>query len=285
MAKIFRWNNRLALNIPTNVAEALGLKDGDEVKFYMKKGTKIVSLAKPDDIAKLLGNLHTGYSPEQARLSDQEIEVLRRLDTIRYGERTDAKVKKTLTVDEFDILKSLLEKKAVTKYKKEGETEPKYSIPRSVYNEFLFGKRAQPQAAQEQPRKAEAPAPAQPKEKKWESILKESDASVTLLETKGYIVVQTDAEAASLSSKLEDSIRRGLVLGIRAFNRKFYVVLRDFINQNAPKITKLMGSKGMSVTEIAKAIGVDEDGVRAILYLMSESGEFIEVRRDVFKLA
>jgi transcription initiation factor IIE alpha subunit len=39
------------------------------------------------------------------------------------------------------------------------------------------------------------------------------------------------------------------------------------------------------VEEMSKETGIEEDGIRAILYIMSESGEVTEQRRDIFKIA
>jgi len=88
-----------------------------------------------------------------------------------------------------------------------------------------------------------------------------------------------------VSGALEDSIRHGLILGTRAFNKKFYIGLRGYINKNASKILKLIDQKSMSIPDIASETGVDEDGVRTILYVLSESGDVTEVRKDVFRVA
>ena len=107
---------------------------------------------------------------------------------------------------------------------------------------------------------------------------------VEQLETAGYLVLSNEADASALSASLEDSIKRGAVLGTRAFNRKFYVVMRSFMTRNAPKVMRVLDKKSVGISDIAEACGIDEDAARAILYMMSESGEISEVKRDVFRL-
>ncbi|MDE1850979.1 MAG: hypothetical protein KGH54_04280, partial [Candidatus Micrarchaeota archaeon] len=87
------------------------------------------------------------------------------------------------------------------------------------------------------------------------------------------------------SLALEGSIRRGQVLGTRSFNKKFYIILRTFFDRHGPKILKALKDGGMRVSQIASETGVDEDGIRAILYLLAESGDVSEKRKDFFTLA
>jgi hypothetical protein len=112
-----------------------------------------------------------------------------------------------------------------------------------------------------------------------------SNEYVSLLESKGYIVLKSEAEAASASAAMEESIRQGLVLGTRGFDKKFYIALRDFISRNTPKLLKSIEKRSMGIEDIAKETGIDEEGARAVLNILAESGEVTEVRKDVFRSA
>lgn len=174
-------------------------------------------------------------------------------------------------------------------FKKDNDSEYKYSISKHIYDKFLFGKREV---------KGKEQAPIQnnannypkieqsiPAEKGWELHLKEQNKYAQMLESKGYLVLSNNIEAAALSTLLEESIRQGHVLGTRSFNRRFYVGLRVFIAKNSSKILKTISNESLSVSQISKQTGIDEDGIRTILYLMAESGDVVEVRRDVFSIA
>ncbi|MGC8537407.1 MAG: hypothetical protein ACP5MZ_00260 [Candidatus Micrarchaeia archaeon] len=213
-------------------------------------------------------------------LTAPELALLKKLDTIKYKDRTEAKVLGMLSNDEKKALQSLISKKAVSLFKKEDAA--RYSITKSVYDMFLYGKREEKVSTGES--KQEKPVE-KTVEKTWVSKLKEQNMYADLLEAKGYIVLSNEAEAAGLSTALEESIRMGLVVGTRAFNKKFYVALKGFVTQNAPAILRLIEKKSADIATIANGVGLEEDAARTILYLLAESGDVTEVRRDIFKAA
>jgi len=275
------------------VISELGIKDGDDVDFFKFSGKSFL-FAKKNDIVDLLTKLQTTgpsvpvQQPNASIAVDaKELAILQKLDTLRYNDRTKDKVNAMLTPDERQTLQSLLKKKFVSLFKKSSEQEFKYGIAKNIYDMFLYGKRQKSSGVQPAVVPASSSKPPEPtvRQKQWEQKLGGSSAYTTLLETKGFVVMQNEADASSLSAALEDSIRRGLVLGTRAFNKKFYVATRNFINQNAPKLMGALGDKGRNVEDLAKDTGIEEDGIRAILYIMSENGDVTELRRDIFKLA
>ena len=285
---------------------ALGIKDGDDVDFFKFSGKSFL-FAKKADVVELLTKLQQGQNiqapPVQSMSSNAEIDakelsLLQKLDTMRYNDRTKDKVNAMLSQEERQILMNLLKKKFVGLFKKATEQEYKYGIAKNIYDTFLYGKRPKttaPQAAGQGPAAARAAVPVvpasstkvveAPKPKQWEQKLSSGSAYTSLLESKGFVVLQTEADASSLSAAMEESIRRGLVLGTRAFNRRFYIATRSFIGKNAPIIMGVISEKAKSVDEISKETGIEEDGIRAVLYIMSESGDVTEMRRDIFKMA
>ncbi len=265
---------------------------------FFKYSDMYFLFAKKSDIVKAITNFKTGEGQAGRRftmplkpdapidLTPSEIALLKRLDTIKYGDRTEANVQKVLNIEEKRVLQDLISKKVVSLFNKDGVA--RYSITNSVYDKFLFGKR-EGKAPDKTPDLTENPEREKPvervAEKTWVSKLKEQNMYADLLEAKGYIVLSNEAEAASLSSSLEESIRMGLVVGTRAFNKKFYVALKTFVTQNAVVILKLIEKKSADIAYIAKETGLEEDAARTILYLLAESGDVTEVRRDIFKAA
>ncbi len=279
MSKVYKKGNKLSVNIPFEVVEALDITDGEEVDFF-KYSDKYFLFAKKSDIV----NAITGSKIEAAaaaprkqgmELTADEISVLKKLDTLRYADRTKENVRKLLDHGETSVLKALLKKKAVKLFRKEGDKDDRVSIPKNVYDAFLFGKRDL------NAKLIEHTAP----QKLWEVKLKEHNKYAEELESKGYVVCQNESEASQLSSLLEESIRQGLVVGTRAFNKKFYVALKRFVVENTAAILKLIERRGMHVSDVSKALNAEEDAMRTVLYLLAESGTVLEVRRDVFKSA
>ncbi len=294
ISKVYKSKkDRLVVYLPFDVVAQLDLKEGDELDFFKRDDYFIV--AKKSDIARML----TMKQPPQAQKAavqgvastapnERELALLKKMDTVRYNERTKARIASMLTAEERKVVAGMIKKKFVELFKKSGDVEYKFSIPRDIYQKYLMRKGAQPvsapvmQAPAMQQKQREAP---QPQQKKWEQAIGSDNGYLKLLETQGYLVIPTEAEAAGASLALEESIRRGLVVGTRAFNKKFYIATKVFVSKAFPKIGKLIGLKSISVSDISKETGIDEDGIRAVLYIMAESGDVTEVRRDVFRAA
>jgi bifunctional DNA-binding transcriptional regulator/antitoxin component of YhaV-PrlF toxin-antitoxin module len=278
-------DNKYMVYLPFEVIRQLGLKGDEEVDFF-KFSDKAFLFAKKEDIANLLMGTKSGINAGPAiagqatsrnvEVTQEEIEVLKKLDTLRYSNRTPANVAKILNESEKKVLQGLINKRIVWLFMKKGS----YSISKDVYDKFLMrkgrGMAPQPKRADEHEQLQQKPAPPPPKIEKNENVIK--------LETDGYIVLPTESEASSLSLALEDSIRSGKVLGIRAFNKKFYIVLRSFFDKNSGKVIKELKDGPKKVDELVKSTGLDEDGIRAMLYLLSEQGDVSERRKDVFTL-
>ncbi len=292
MARVYKHKGgKLVLYLPENIIRDLRIEEGEEMDFF-RFNDKAFIFAKKSDILNMLVGTDKAQS-QKAQESDAEtgtglseagIAVLRKLDTMRYKDRTKDAVERMLDESEKYTLARLVKQKAVTLYKKDKDSTPLYGISREIYDRFLMRNKA-PQAKNMQAPgafiKAAQAAPAENRQ-----AYGNLDASrVKDLELSGFIVLQTEAEASSLSLAIEESIRQGLVLGTRAFNRKFYIVMRSFLTKHSDKILKIIRNGPSRVQDIAKETGIAEDGARAILYLLAESGDISEKKRDVFVVA
>lgn len=292
MPTVLKKGDKLIVYIPADVAAALSIDEGDEISF-INNGSNSFIFTKAGS-----GSINKTDISERTNdilLNDDELAVLKRLDTIRYSDRTKDTIKRIFSVEEQKILQILLKKGIITLFKKDSDSDHHYSISKEIYNKFLYGKREYKFKKPEQPnlsidKQVKKPATIEVREqekpeKAWELKLKEQNKYAEILESKGYIVLNNDVEASSLSTLLEESIRRGLVLGTRAFNKKFYVGLRSYIAKNSTKIMKVLENGNAPLSRIAKESNLDEEGVRTILYLMAESGDIAEIRKDVFSIA
>ena len=289
MPKVKKSNNKFYVLIPPEIVEGVGIKEGEELEFSRKDGGSFV-VSRPAAAAVVRVGAGTGA----VELNDREIAILMKLDTMRYNERTKENADALLSAVEKGILAKLVEKKFITLYRKDPKEPYRYGIAKSIYEKFLMGKRQTASAPQAKQVAAPVIVQQKPPErkldkaavKKWEERTSGESGYIDELETKGFVVLKNEADAASASAGLEDSIRQGLVVGTRAFDKKFYIGLRGFVNKNGPKIMKaLEKGKSMSADEIASEVGIEPDGVKTVLYILAESGDVTEVRREIFKLA
>lgn len=282
-SKVYKYKDKLILYLPKDVVYNLGIKEGDELNFL--KDNNYYIMAKSNAI---IGSLtDKDQSKTGKSVSPKEISVLRKLDSFRYANRTVEEVGKKLTGDEKAVLEGMIKKGYVVP-KKSGNAVL-YSINNDIYVNFLI---KDPEAFERKHKASmkwarEQQANRKPAATRSEFINKEKGINENASEEirrNGYVVLSTRAEAENASSELEIEIRRGLVLGTRAFNKKYYIVHRAFVNKNSPKLVGALRSGDMDVNTLSKKTGMDPDGVRSVLFVLAESGEVMEKRRDVFSL-
>ena len=147
--------------------------------------------------------------------SSEELSVLKKIDTIRYENRTQENTLKILSEPEKKVMQRLLSSSTVVQFKgKDGKDH--YSIPKCIYDRFLMRKKP---ISKEEPHNFIVPkAPKEPQ-----------DENVSELQSKGIIVLQTEAEASKVSLLLEQSIRHGQVLGTRSFSTAWTMSLSHII--------------------------------------------------------
>jgi bifunctional DNA-binding transcriptional regulator/antitoxin component of YhaV-PrlF toxin-antitoxin module len=282
--KVYKYKNKLCSYLPYNVTTALGIKEGDELEFIEFNSNAFLVSRKSDILNMIMQGkaINTAVQEPAAAKgpSGLEIQVLKKIDTLRYNDRTKENVAKLLNVQEKEILVQMVKKDYLKPFKSKQGIEV-YSISKSIYDNFLM-------------RKTQAQKPA--KNDALEELHKEvhsynvkskdpNDEYIKTLSKDGYIVLLSESEASRVSMLLEQSIRHGEILGTRAFNKKFYIVLRDYLNIYSPAIIKELKEGPSKAEEIARKAKVDVDGAKAILYLLAESGEIIEKKKDLFAIA
>ena len=290
IVKVYKSKNgKLVIYLPLDVISSLKIKDGDEVGFFKAENKSFLFLKNSDIASMLQGQpkqeenksatpAPASFSPAsvagQYQPSQEELSVLRKLDTIRYENRTQESILKILSDSEKRTFQKLIDNSAIGRFKgKDGKDH--YSIPKSIYDRFLMRKRP---PAKEEPYNfvvPRAPAPSS------------QDDGVLELQKKGFLVLQTEAEASKVSLLLEQSIRHGQVLGTRSFskNREFYILSRTYFDKYAQSILKKLRERSYRLTDLSKELGMDEDGARGILCILSESGDVMERKKELFSIA
>ena len=285
--KVYKYNNKLAVYLPYDVADKLGIGENDDVDFFAFN-EKAFLFVKKSEIAEMI----TGSRPRQAQeisskqgqgLNSDEIAVLKKLDQLRYQQRTEEKIKGMLDEREKRILQDLIKKKAVSLFNDKKGGSAVYSITREVYDRFLMRKK--PVAGSGASSGSfNARGFSAPRREIAAGGTADNDDLKSLRE-KGFVVVQTEGEASAISLALEDSIRHGQIIGTRGFNKKFYIITRQFFDGHNRDIIKAIGKDGAKTDDAAAVAGIEEEAARGILYLLAENGDLREKRRDFFTLA
>lgn len=272
IAKVFKIGNRFAIYLPPFVVEQLKIKENEEVNFLKFK--KWFIFGKKEELAKLIEKgieeeekIEEKEEKEEKKYfvpTQEELEVLKKLDSIKYSERNRKEIEKRFSKREKEILENLIKKKVVEVRKSKGEEL--YSIALSVYNRFLLRKKGIKIG------------------KRGEVVQVEQKDQIASLEKEGYLVLSTEEEANEISKKLENDIRIGNVIGTRGFDKKYYVVLSSFFVKESQKIIELLKKGEATLQEICEKLNFEEPKAKALLALLLEKGDIIEKRKNVFQL-
>ncbi len=290
MPKVYKKGDKLVINLPDELIDRLKLKAGDILEFREDQKGEFTAAKKAE----------TAGMP-----TEEELQVLRKLDALRYNVRTPENVSKELSEKEANVLGVLLKKGYASIQKSKKDSVRRYSIQDQIYDTYLMRRRQGEAAGQKEqkPQKQQAPQIPQPataqvqqaaRQTQQNEIKADMKEMIALrntgeygdrLEKKGYLVLGNSTEAEIVSAALEASIRQGYVVGVRAFNKKYYVVLKSFVYSNLPRVLAMISDKAMRVDDISRETGIESDGVRAILYIASENGDVTELKRDFFRIA
>lgn len=248
--RVLRRQDKAYIEIPSDLAasaeaELFQLRDG----FYLLS-VPLESHGKPPNSA-------------SSGISEAERQVMKRLLSIRFEKRTPAFVGKALSEEEKSVLAGLVQKRFVNVFTGDKYRDGVYNISDSIYP--LLSGRAQPSREQ-------AGEAAQPRQ---------NSGTLSVLKTRGFVIVQDKREAMELSERLGQEMKRGEVFGVKGFDNKFYIVTRDYFTASQQKVNAAL-KEDMDAPSIAEAAKLDQEGCVAVLRLMAENGEIIEKKRGVF---
>lgn len=230
MAAVIKSGKGLAVKLPGYIVDSLSLKEGDKLEFGMVDKT-------------------TASMKKLERTGKPDIEVMRRLNSIKFSERTKEAVDKLLSEEEKKILEKLIKKKIVSFYNKGKYADNGvYSISRDYY--YLLTQRDKPEGLK-----------------------------------KDFIVVDDMNKAMELMEEFKPKIRDGEILTVRSFNKKFYFVNSEMVDTLGSELFAQLGQKDTTVEELAKKTGKHEELVRAVLEILRESGDVIEKKKGLYSLA
>jgi hypothetical protein len=250
--KIIKKDNKCFVELPAE------FMDKDEIElFSLREGYYLLSVQLPvsgsqkdKEIAK----------KDQLIPSTDEIAVLRKLQAIRFENRTPDQVNKLLSDPEKILLKEMGGKSWVRIFRGKKYKDGVYSISDKVYP-LIQGKQTK-------------------KEEKEEPELK-GDPNYSLLLAQGYLIIRDQKDAKLLSEKLKSEMKSGSVKGIKGFDGAFYVVTKDYFSKASKSILNSLAVES-DVASITQNTKLEADAVAAVLHHLAESGDIIEKKRGIY---
>jgi hypothetical protein len=106
-----------------------------------------------------------------------------------------------------------------------------------------------------------------------------------VLETQGYVIIDSEAEARRFSETMRAAVQSGEVRGVKSFDGKYYVISTELLERYAPKVLSVLSDQGpASVEQISAHIKTDSLLVKTVCELLRESGQVVEKRRNIYAL-
>lgn len=191
---------------------------------------------------------------------EDELAVISRLLSIKFAERTPANVARLLNPTEKEIFDSLIKKKHIWIYKgKKYKEKGVYNISDKLFN--LWKENRSKSTNTSQP----------------------GSSFFSTLQKDGFMIVSNMNDAKRFSEELKQRMALGKVLGVRSFDGKYYVATSNYYSRLRKSIMEKVNDS-MSLDAISELCNAPTDACDVVLRLMSEQGEVVEKRRDVFSL-
>ncbi len=257
IVRVYRVADNLACILPKGMVEKLKLQGGEEVDFYeIKPG--VFTLVKKETVERMLkdeiGEVALPY--EQKGLGMEEMELLRKLNGIKFSERIPYNVNKKLSEREKEVLSKLIGKGAVMLYK--GGKYSKTGVYEISNNVYALLKSQKSEAGEGTPEEQ--------------------------LEKNGYAIVEDARDAEALCNKFEKEIRSGNIIGTRGFDKRFYVAKRSWFSGMIEKVRQSMKKGANNLADISRELKTGEPACAVVLEIMKDRGDAIEKRRGCYGL-
>ncbi len=280
----------------TENAEIFHLRDGHFlISFGGIAGQKTDEAKTAADALAAQANAHILQQSGAAGTAptEEEISALKKLSAIRFENRIPSEVDKSFSPAEKKALSSLLKKKLVTLFISAKYKSGVYNISSSVYPHMSAkGASAQPAQGQHGEKTGQnapgtgtahasgAHAPTSPASINPHAVYPLS--SINHLEQKGYMIVESEGEAKFAASRLEPALKSGDVIGVRGFDRKFYVAKKQFYLSHEAQLRAALAKKPMAYADAAAACNVEPAAAQVLLVLLSDRGEIIEKSKGTY---
>jgi len=100
-----------------------------------------------------------------------------------------------------------------------------------------------------------------------------------------YVVCEDQNQAKEFSQMLSQDIKEGKILGIKGFDRRYYIFKSEYYSKIKSLITGIAkaSEKETTLEKIINATKEPEDAIKGVLEIMKEEGQLFE-RNKVYKL-
>ncbi|MFH0834753.1 MAG: hypothetical protein V1881_00210 [Candidatus Micrarchaeota archaeon] len=112
----------------------------------------------------------------------------------------------------------------------------------------------------------------------------EQNPQLAALEKTGFLVVETELEAKRLSKELEPQVKGHSVLGVRGFDKKYYIATRAFLAEAGEKVQKALLKGELTLGQTCVATKMPSDACVAALSILKEEGEIFEKRKGYYAI-
>jgi len=235
----------LALHLPDDV-EITSVKDGVVLITGPSPPSGLLTAEKNPLLQPKPGQAQgrpTARSTTSPPLSKDELELLKKIEKIRFSERSPNKVERMITKKENEILQSLIDKGIVTVYKGKNYAQlgGVYSISSGAFSQTHGGAAGA----------GYAEVPGIPE----------------------YLVIEDENAAKRFSETYEAQLRGGKLVGIRGFDRKYYVISTAHLEQKTPLILKQLEKSSETPDSLSEKLSIPFGACMAILLILAEHGE------------
>jgi len=262
--------------VPTDIANATSLEI-----FPMRDGMYLICLKGA------LGRIG-GAITETGALSEPELALVKKLLAIKFERRTPPDVDKMLIGAEKATLASLMARKVVNVFRSEKYEKGVYNVSdavfgqtRDVLSSHIAGTKASGGAASLAAPAASVKSTAAMPQRVTPATQQQAHDPLS----RGWLVLENEGDARQLSGMLAEKIKAGEVAGLRAFDRKYYFIRKDFAVAHQPKIMSALEKGDKTPEELVRVLGLPPEACLAILLHMAEEGELLEKSKGKFALA
>lgn len=99
-----------------------------------------------------------------------------------------------------------------------------------------------------------------------------------------FLAIEDSEEIRKISYVLKNEINNGDVLGIRGFDRTYYIFKRSCYEKNKNLLLAILKEGNKTYEELKTKLDVKEQLLKGLIELTKEQGEIIEPKRGIFKI-
>lgn len=234
--------------IPEEIADRLDLEPGQDLEFVNPYENLVIVRKK-----KVKEKESKEEEPKKQKgLDEKEVKVLKEIGKIKHWERTPENIKKQIKDDEKEIFNNLLAKDVLFDYEKEGET--RIGIDREYFSIATDGNQG-----------------------------RTPEDLIERLKEEKYLVLKDEEKAKELQNKLREKDKGDEVKGVRGFDKKYYIINKDKLEEVEDEIKELLDEEKI-IHEVSEDLELPEKLCKSALVVMREEGKVVEKGKDIYKV-